>query len=330
VRALLPPLEVLGAMGYDQAGLLLGTGIDQRQLDDAGARMSLQQELTFYRNVLEMTDDPVIGLKLGEPFIPQRYGLFGYALLSAPTFRHALAITENFGRLTFSFYTFHFGVEGRRAWFSMSDPPPIEDRLAHLYLDRDMSAATVDFAEILGARFPLHEVHLTHDGHGRQDVYRAHFACDVLFDAAVGKFVFSSELLDLPLPQGDPESSRHLLQQCQMLIAKLTAHGHFIDDVRMLVLARPGFFPDIDYVASKLGMSVRTLRRRLKEEGSSYRELLDEIRYGLAREYLANTQLPIDEVSRLLGYTEAGNFSHAFRRWSGISPSVWRRDNVVT
>lgn len=327
VRAILPPLEVLRDKGYDSQQLLRGTGITQAMLADGSARMSLQQELTFYRNVLELTGDPVIGLKLGEPFIPQRYGLFGYALLSAPTFRHALAVTENFGRLTFSFYSFQFGVEGSRAWFSMSDPPPIEERLVDLYLDRDMSAATVDFSTVLGTRFPLFEVHLTHDGHGKREVYRQHFGCEVLFEAPVARFVFSSELLDQPLPQGDPESSRHLLQQCQMLIAKLSAHGHFIDDVRMLVLARPGIFPDIEYVADKLGMSTRTLRRRLKGEGSSYRELLDEIRYGLAREYLANTQLPMDEVSRLLGYTESGNFSHAFRRWSGMSPTAWRRDN---
>ena len=110
-----------------------------------------------------------------------------------------------------------------------------------------------------------------------------------------------------------------------MLIAKLSAHGHFVDDVRMLVLARPGYFPDIDYVAEKLGMSNRTLRRRLREEGSGFRELLDEIRYGLAKEYLANTRLPMDEIANLLGYTEPGNFSHAFRRWSGASPSAWRQ-----
>ena len=118
---------------------------------------------------------------------------------------------------------------------------------------------------------------------------------------------------------------RHFQQQCQLLIAKLTTQGYFVDDVRMLVLSRPGFFPDIDYVAEKLCMSTRTLRRRLKEEGTSYRELLDEIRFGLAREYLEKTTLPMEEICRLLGYSEAGNFSHAFRRWSGQSPRAWRQ-----
>ena len=326
-RALLPPLAVLAELGYSTADCLAGSDLDENALQDPSARISLQQELRFYRNVIDLTADPVIGLKLGEPFLPQRYGLFGYALLSAATFRHALAIAENFGRLTFSYFSFHFGVEKGEAWFSMSDPPALESDLLRLYVDRDMSAALIDFEEILGEGFPLHRVCLPHDGSPRPRVYSEHFGCEVVFDAPEARFYFSPEVLDRPLPQSDPESSRHLQQQCQMLIAKLSAQGSFVDEVRLLILARPGYFPDIDYVASKLDLSTRTLRRRLSEEGRSYRDILDEVRFGLAREYLGRTELPIDEISRMLGYTESGNFSHAFRRWSGDSPSAWRRSH---
>jgi AraC-like DNA-binding protein len=326
VRSLLPALGVAAEMGFDPPACLKGTGILLSQLDDANARMSLQQELAFYRNLLELSGDPTIGLKLGEPYVPQRYGLFGYALLSAATFRHALTLAENFGRLTFSFYTLKFGVSGKQTWFEFSEAPPFEQQLIDVYLDRDMSAARVDFSEILGKPFPLEKIYVAHDGHGRQQLYRDHFNCDVHFSADVGKFVFSSSILDGPLPQSDPESSGHFQQQCQLLIAKLVSHGHFIDDVRMVMLSRPGFFPDIDYVAQKLDMSTRTLRRRLKEESSTYRRIMDEIRFELAREYLGKTRLPIEEISVLLGYTEPGNFSHAFRRWSGQSPQSWRKE----
>lgn len=329
VRSLLPPLSVMEALGFNRQACLRGTGIRLSQLEDPEAKMTLQQELAFYRNTLQLTGDPTIGLKLGEPFVPQRYGLFGYALLSAATFRHALTLTEKFGRLTFSFFSFRFGVSGGDAWFSMADPPPLDRDLVDLYLDRDLSAAQVDFAEILGQPFILQEVHVTHDGHGRAQAYRDHFKCDVRFGADCGKFLFDAQLLDGPLPQSDPASSRHFQQQCQMLIAKLSSQSHFVDDVRMLVLARPGYFPDIDAVAERMEMSTRTLRRRLKEEGRSYRELLDEVRYGLAKEYLADTSLPMEEIATLLGYTEPGNFSHAFRRWSGHAPSEWRRATVL-
>ncbi len=324
-RVLLPPLEVLQEKGYTSENCLAGTGVSLAQLHDTNTRISLEQELRFYRNALDLTGDSTIGLKLGEPFVPQRYGLFGYALLSAETFRHALAITENFGRLTFSFFSFRFGVEGDMAWFSMYDPPPIDQELIDVYLDRDMSAAHVDFAEVLGGNFSISSMLLPHDGKGDKQSYLQHFGCPIEFGAADGRFYFSSDLLDRPLPKSDPESSRHLQQQCQMLIAKMTSHGSFVDEVRLLMLARPGFFPDIDALAEKIGMSTRTLRRRLKNEGSTFREVLEEIRYGLAREYLANTLLPMDEISLLLGYTESGNFSHAFKRWSGLPPSQWRQ-----
>lgn len=313
------------ARGYAIERCLAGTGLDHSELQLAGARVGFDQEMRFYRNILSLTGDPAIGLKLGEPFLPQNYGLFGYALLSAATFRHALTIAEKFGRLTFSFFSFSFGVTRGSAWFRLTDPPALDPSLLRVYADRDLSAARVDFGAILGHPLALEAVSLCHDGRPDPSIYREHFDCPVMFSAADPCLYFPAALLDNPLPQSDPESFRHLQQQCQLLVAKLSAQGSFIDEVRLLILARPGYFPDIEYIAEQLGMSTRTLRRRLRDEGSSYRDILDEVRFGLAREYLLNTELPMDEVSRLLGYSESGNFSHAFRRWSDMSPSLWRR-----
>jgi AraC-like DNA-binding protein len=295
------------------------------QLDNPQSRMTFQQELAFYRNALQLTCDPLIGLKLGEPFIPQRYGLFGYALLSASTLRKAMNLAVNFGQLTFSFFTFEFSENGEQSYFAMKDAPPIEQALHDVYLDRDMSAAVVGFSAVLGKPLPLDAVHLAHDGHGLQQTYRAYFGCEVMFSSYPSKFLFNSEQLDTPLPQRDPDTSRHFRQQCQMLITKLKHQSYFADDVRMLLLARPGQFPNIAHVAEKLHVSVRTLRRRLKEEASSYRELLEEVRFQLGKDYLLDTKLPLAEISDLLGYTEPGNFSHAFRRWSGQSPLSFRK-----
>lgn len=324
-RSLLPPLSVMEGRGYDRDECLAGVGIAYDDLLVPGARISLDQEMRFYRNVLDLTGDAAIGLKLGEPFLPENYGLFGYALLSAETLRHALNIAENFGRLTFSIFKFRFGVERGLAFFSLEYPPALEPALLRLYADRDLSAARIDIAAILGAPLPLASVSLAHDGKPDRRVYRAHFDCPIAFCTPVARLCFPAALLDKPLPQSDPQSSRHLQQQCQLLLAKLTAGGSFVDEVRMLILARPRFFPDINDIAERLDMSARTLRRRLGEEGSSFRQILDEVRYGLAQEYLMNTDLPMDEISRLLGYSESGNFSHAFRRWTGLSPTQWRQ-----
>ena len=312
-------------MGFGRRACLKGTGILLSQLERPESRLTFQQELAFYRNALRLTGDPLIGLKLGEPFIPQRYGLFGYALLSAPTLRRAMNLAVNFGQLTFSFFSFEIGEQGNQAWFAMKDPPAIEPELHDVYLDRDMAAAVIDFSTIMGRPYPLQAVHLAHDGHGQQQRYRDHFGCAVQFSRYPSKLLFSADLLDQPLPQGDRETSRYFRQQCEVLIAKLKSQSHFADDVRMILLTRPGEFPTIDQAAQQLCMSPRTLRRRLQAEGCSFRELLDEVRLQMAREYLAETNLPVSEVSWLLGYSEPGNFSHAFKRWCGMSPRAYRK-----
>ncbi|MBT8063809.1 MAG: AraC family transcriptional regulator, partial [Gammaproteobacteria bacterium] len=84
-RSLVPALDVLEEMGFGKRRCLRGTGVMLSQLDNPDSRLTFQQELAFYRNALDLTSDPLIGLKLGEPYAPQRYGLFGYALLSAST-----------------------------------------------------------------------------------------------------------------------------------------------------------------------------------------------------------------------------------------------------
>lgn len=327
VKSLEPPLEVLETLGFSRRACLRGTGIMLSQLDNPQSRLTFQQELSFYRNALELTADPMIGLKLGEPFIPQRYGLFGYALLSASTLRRAMRVAVNFGQLTFSFFTFDHQESGGLGWFAMKDPPPVEPALHDVYLDRDLAAAVVAFSSIMGYSFPLAGMDISHDGHGRQQEYRNYFGCEIRFSSYPSKLSFNANLLDIPLPQSDPDASQHFRQQCRMLITKLKSQSFFADDVRMLLLAQPGHFPGIEHVAGQLHVSVRTLRRRLSEEGSSFRELLDEVRFQLAKEYLLDTKLPLAEIAELLGYTEPGNFSHAFRRWSGQSPRGFRNQH---
>ena len=140
MRAPLPGLTARGRPRADPEG-------DEQAGQQAAVQVGLRLDGVTVGEALHLTGDPMIGLKLGEPFIPQRYGLFGYALLSAPTLRRAMSLAVNFGQLTFSFFSFEFGEQGDQAWFAMKDPPAIEPELHDVYLDRDMAAAVIDFSE---------------------------------------------------------------------------------------------------------------------------------------------------------------------------------------
>ena len=324
IAGLGPALRVMVAEGHSVLQCLKGTGILTGQLDDPHQTITLRQEIRFHRNLMELSGDPTLGLRIGSAYLPQRYGLLGYAVLSAATLRDALVVATNFGDLSYTWFGLRLAVAGRTATFSFHDRFDIDaDVLEYLY-DRDCAAALVDLSETVGQPLALEKVTLPHDGHGRQAVYRKFFRCPVAFNSTPARIELATKLLETPLPHRDAAASDQLQQQCQLLLAKLSRQSGLVDDVRRVLLARPGLFPTIERVAEKLDVSARTLRRRLADENTSFQRVLDEVRFGLATEYLVETPLPVQEVASLLGYSDPGNFTHAFKRWARTSPSGFR------
>ncbi|MFV0932758.1 AraC family transcriptional regulator [Pseudomonas jessenii] len=324
MNGLAPALEVMASKGYTAQHCLKGTGLLSKQLQNPNLSVTLNQEIAFYRNALALSEDPCIGLEIGAAFLPQRHGLMGYALMSASTLRQALTLACKFGDLTFSWFDLVFTVTGNTACFALIDRVDIDPAIANLLRDRDCAAVWAACSELLRQPLHLDQVALPHDGHRREANYRHHFACEIAFGSNPARLEFAASQLDTPLPSRDPAACDHLHQQCQLLLSKLSRQDFLVNDLRQLLLARPGYFPDIEMLAEKLGMSVRTLRRRLADEGASYQAVLDEVRFGLARKYLLETHLPVQEIAPLLGFSDPGNFTHAFKRWAGCPPNVFR------
>ena len=330
IKALPPALKALGELGYSTTQCLEGTGISEADLanPDPQQAFSLEQEFRFHRNLLALTGDPLLGLKLGKAYTLQTYGLLAYAFLSAPTLRHALNIVCNYGPLSFTLFHIDFQVDGAAGVLRFSRNEAIPEDLLTYYVDRDLAAATFGGESALPIALELKGVQVMHNGHGRQPAYEAFFNCPVTFGARCSELRIDPSNLDIPMPLRDAETSSVCQQQCQLLLARMSKRSGFVDKVRQLIVARPGYFPDIDYVAEKLNITSRTLRRRLAQENSSYQQILAEVRYQLAREYLGTSSLPLEEISILLGYSAPGNFTHAFKRWHGTSPRQYRQETA--
>ena len=112
---------------------------------------------------------------------------------------------------------------------------------------------------------------------------------------------------------------------CQEILRKYIGEENLSTRIRHIILRVPGEFPDEAAVADALALSGRTLRRQLGKLGTSYRQLLDQVRSDLAQQYLANSSLSVEQVALLLGYTETTNFRRAFKRWLGVSPRDYRQ-----
>lgn len=327
IRALPPALRGMATLGFSEEACLAGTGITSQDLssEQAEAQFTLEKEFSFHRRLLQLSDDPLLGLTLGKTYTLETYGLFGYAFLSAATLRQALMVAQNFWLLSYTLSKMQLAVRGNTAAFSFTPTIAVPADLVQYYTDRDAAAVALAGELALGESLPVQRVTLGHDHDQHRLRYETLLGCPVVFGGSITSIEFPASILETPMPMRNAESSSICQQQCQLLLARLSTQSGMIEKVRALIIARPGYFPDIEFVAEKLHTSIRTLRRKLKEENSSYQQILDEVRYQLAKDYLSNSTMPLDEVSVLLDYSTPGNFSVAFKRWHGLSPRQFRQ-----
>jgi AraC-like DNA-binding protein len=151
------------------------------------------------------------------------------------------------------------------------------------------------------------------------------FGVEPLFGRPANLMVFDSAELERPLPQSNSHTLSICEAQCRALVTRRRARTGIAHDVRERLIRVNGAPAGIDEVAEGLNMSVRTLRRRLTEAGTSYRELLDEVRHALAEELLGTTPLSVSDVAVRLGYGESSSFIYAFKRWTGTTPAAFQR-----
>lgn len=328
IKALPPAMQVMQVMGYDAEQCLAGTGLQAQDLADPAEirNFTLEQEFRFHRNLLELSGDALLGLKLGSSYTLDKYGLLGYAFLSAPTLRHAMTLLHSYGPLSFTLFKINFLAAQAMAVLRFSRKELIPQDLLTFYSDRDLAAATLGGQDVLPEPLKLLGVEVMHEAGKHREDYENFFGCPVSFGAAHSELRCDAAILDAPMPQRDADTSALCQQQCQLLLARMSTSSGFVDKVRQLIVARPGYFPDIDYLAEKLAMTSRTLRRRLNAENSSYQQILCDVRHQLAQEYLGTSSLPIEEIAVLLGYSNPGNFTNAFKRWHGCSPSQYRQE----
>lgn len=315
-------------MGYSAQDCLAGTGITPADLLEAAPvpGFTLEREFRFHRNLLRLTGDPLLGLKLGRAYPLQSYGLFGYAFLSAPTLRQAMSIVSHYGPLTFTLFRVGFRESGGTGILQFARQLEIPADLLPFYVDRDLTAALTGIEPEAAIHVEPISIALMHAEAGRRREYETFFGCPVIFDAPVTEVRIDAALLDTPMPLRDAQTSAICQQQCRLLLDRMSRSSGFVEQVRQLIVARPGTFPDIEEVAARLNMTGRTLRRKLAAEGSNFQQILADVRYALAREYLATSKLQVEEIASLLGYSNPGNFTHAFKRWHGSSPRRFRQE----
>jgi AraC-like DNA-binding protein len=175
------------------------------------------------------------------------------------------------------------------------------------------------------AEYELSEVRFAHPASAALDEYQRHFESRVVFGAPRDELIFPGWNLELPTTNADPVVAAALAEKIERILSQFSDRPSLGSQVReWLVKQLQGGSPRIEALARHLHMSERTLRRRLGEEGTSFKQILDELRRELAIGYVQERQLSTGEIAFLLRYSEPSAFQRAFKRWTKLTPSEFR------
>ena len=318
-------LKCLDRLGIPKTLCLKNTGIKADQAED----ITLAQELSFYKNIAAQNFDYPIGLEIGSEYTIENYGIWGLAIMSAETLAASIQIAQQFQSLTYTFFRYSITLEGDTAFIELHPLGDFKECL-DILADRDISATLMILNQVVGRKLPLKHIELMGSSERHAEAYRDHYGCEVSFGADRYVISLDSALLNLTPPQADEETAKFCEQQCRLLVRKLRSTALYEDRIRQRLLLSREQFPDINDIAEELGLSYRSLRRQLQKEGTSYRLILNSVRYELSKDLLKDRNIPIAEIANRLGFSEPGNFSHAFKQWSQVSPREYRKLDTKT
>jgi AraC-like DNA-binding protein len=314
--------DVLRQLGADPAEVLKEAGVDPAVFESAENWISHEARGRLVARCVARTGCRHFGLLLGQRAGLRSFGLLGLLVKYSPDVGTALRSLVRYFHLHNRSGAVELSVEGDRATFSYgADRPPVQ--AGEQIGDGAVAVMLNILRELCGADWLPLEACFAHRRPDDVAPFYRFFRAPLRFDAERYALVFSAAWIDRAVPHDDAELRRLLQRQIDALEAR-----HASDfPARVRSVLRTALLTDdagAARVAALLSMHSRTLRRRLVAGGTTFRALVDEVRFEIARQLLEDSSLHVGGIADTLGYSDASAFTRAFRRWSGTTPARWR------
>ncbi|WP_136420359.1 AraC family transcriptional regulator [Herbaspirillum sp. ST 5-3] len=319
-------VDILGEESVKPEDVLAGSGIDPLQVRAPETRISARQLLAVCRNALRLSRDPGVAIKAGKRIHVTHFGLYGYALLSSPTPRDAIDFALKYRPLAAPLVGLRFTEDAGAAVWELSDALSLgtDSALFRFVLEFQLGTLLSLHSDILGRPVNPVEIRTVYPAPPNAAEYEVLLRCPVRFAQPRNELRFSQDWLEQKLAFANPITAALVRETCDQLLTELKASSGLAGTVFNLLMERPGHFPDVEAVAGQLHMTSRTLRRKLQAQDTSYQSILTDVRKQLAIDYLRKTRMSTDDIAVSLGFSDAANFRHAFKKWTGRTPGEFR------
>jgi AraC-like DNA-binding protein len=309
-------------LGVPAAAVLRRAGLPLDLAQQPRVLLTTGEFFALWRAVGEVSDDPAIGLALGTEAKAERFQPVGLAALSSENFGAAIDQMARYKQITCPEEILQerddaeWRIQFRWLLAEEAEPPVLSECCFAWVLSIARHGT--------GTRLsPLRVEFLRPRAHAR--TIERHFGCSVVSGAARNAIVFRAGDAARPFVTRNAELLGMLAPRLEEELRQENGEEDFVERIRLAVREKlTGHRPTIEEVADALHVSSRTLQRRLQDGGSSFQRVLEEARRQLARHYLNNSVLELNEAAYLLGYNDANSFVRAFRTWEGVPPARWR------
>ena len=308
--------------GVERAQVLAVAGIALEELQ--AERWPIDHITRLWRAAAQSTQDASFGLRAGAVVGPASFNVVSFLLQSAPSLRAAIVLVQQYQRLISDGGRFQTIAGESASWVVYH---PRQGALAFSpHQIEAVLAAVVAFARWVTAQPVVPQrVQFSQAQIGPLAVYREVFACPVEFEQAFSGVLLDNAVLDAPLPQADAQLAQMHHQYAQARLQALSSAEPLAPQLRAWIVRRlPLGLPTRVQAAQALGLSERTLARRMQAQGLSFSALLDEARRDAALHAVAHTDRALGDIGQSLGFAEPSTFWRAFRRWTGGTPQAWR------
>jgi AraC-like DNA-binding protein len=226
-----------------------------------------------------------------------------------------------------TYFSYELSVVEPLAYVTMKELIDLKD-IRRFICEREFVSVLRMMSDLIGEPLMLKEARFAYPRPEYASSYRDTFKCPVFFNTDEHVFIFDSRYLSKYLPMANRLSKDKYERECRELILRMKKSGTTSEKVRQLILYQKEGIPTFQQVTRRMNVSPRTLHRRLSVEGTSYKEILAEIRKTKAIEQLTETSTPVESIAMDLGYSDVANFYHAFKSWTGTTPISYRKKSL--
>ncbi len=323
-------VDALVAEGASSHDALMNTDVSLPDLNSPGTRISRSQLIQCYRNAIALSRDPHLPHTIGSGVHLSAYGMYGYAMLCSTDFRRTMDFAVRYHQLATPLATIAFDERDRLGVWTVEPllHPEIDSRLYRFVTELQIATHISLHRDIMGESFQPREILLAYRRAADFQIPSAIDGCPLRFQQEANRIVFDSAFLDAVPKLGNRTTYPAALALCDELLANIALSAGVAGKIRSVLLRDVANQPTLSAVARLLKITPRTLRRQLQSQNTSFRQLSHELRAHVAVRYLRETKMTNDDIGFALGYSDAANFRHAFRRWTGRTPHEFRQQTM--